>query len=110
MIELSNVEVIRTGQKLFQDFSWTIASHEHWVITGANGSGKTWLLELLAGNLHAAKGTVAYDFIEGTTWDERYQQRKQRIHYIQAHAIQTFLQRHEIFYQQRYYSIGDERI
>lgn len=110
MIELRNVAVVKNGKHLFKTFNWTIKSGEHWVITGPNGSGKTILLELIAGNAHAAHGEVAYNFVNGTTWDERFAQRKQNVHYIPAHAIQTFLQHHELFYQQRYYSIGDERI
>ncbi|SKC53127.1 ATP-binding cassette domain-containing protein [Ohtaekwangia koreensis] len=110
MIELRNVNVVKVGKKLFENFTWSIKANEHWVITGANGSGKTLLLELLAGHSHATQGEVAYDFVTGATWDERFAQRKQNIHYIPAHAIQAFLQQHELFYQQRYYSIGDERI
>lgn len=110
MIELRNVEVVKNGKRLFETFNWTIKPNEHWVIAGPNGSGKTILLELLAGNAHAVHGEVVYDFVNGTTWDERFAQRKQNVHYIPAHAIQTFLQHHELFYQQRYYSIGDERI
>jgi molybdate transport system ATP-binding protein len=64
----------------------------------------------LAGMIHPANGEVDYSFVNGTTWDERFAQRKQTIHYIPAHAIQTFLTHHELFYQQRYYSIGDERV
>ncbi len=110
MIELRNVEVVKNGKRLFETFNWTIKPNEHWVIAGVNGSGKTILLELIAGNAHASHGEVVYDFVNGTTWDERFAQRKQNVHYIPAHAIQIFLQHHELFYQQRYYSIGDERI
>ncbi|MFD0998740.1 ATP-binding cassette domain-containing protein [Ohtaekwangia kribbensis] len=110
MIELRNVEVVKNGRRLFETLNWTIKPNEHWVIAGPNGSGKTILLELIAGNAHAAHGEVVYDFVNGNTWDERFIQRKQNVHYIPAHAIQTFLQHHELFYQQRYYSIGDERI
>lgn len=110
MIELRNVAVVRNGKRLLEAFNWTIKPNEHWVIAGPNGSGKTILLELVAGSVHASHGEVVYDFVNGTTWDERFAQRKRNVHYIPAHAIQTFLQHHELFYQQRYYSIGDERI
>lgn len=110
MISIDNVTIIKSGKKLFENFSWNIQPGEHWVISGDNGSGKTILLELIAGIIHASHGEVIYSFVTGRSWDERFTQRKQKIHYIPAHAIQTFLQGHELFYQQRYYSIGDERI
>ena len=37
------------------------------VITGANGSGKTSLFEVLGGRQHAQKGEIYYDFITGAT-------------------------------------------
>lgn len=111
MIEIENVDVTRSGRKVLQNFSWKSGAREHWVLKGANGSGKTMLLELIAGNIHPSVGEVRYDFIKGTTWEDRFRERKEKIHYIPAHAIQTFLSsHHELFYQQRYYSIGDTDI
>ncbi|HEY9049852.1 MAG TPA: ATP-binding cassette domain-containing protein [Ohtaekwangia sp.] len=110
MVELRNIGIAKAGKRLLENFSWTINENEHWVLSGTNGSGKTLLLELLAGSIHPVQGEITCDFIHGTTWDERYAERKQKILYIPAHAIQAFLQHHELFYQQRYYSIGDERI
>ncbi|WP_333820371.1 ATP-binding cassette domain-containing protein [Ohtaekwangia sp.] len=110
MVQLQNIGVIKSGKRLFENLNWTIGSQEHWVVCGDNGSGKTLLLELLAGVTHPVQGEVIYDFIQGSSWDERYAERKKKILYIPAHAIQTFLKNQELFYQQRYYSIGDERI
>ena len=109
MIRIHNASVVKAGRPLFKNLSWVLQPGEHWVITGPNGSGKTLLLEVLAGVIHPTQGAVSYSFISGDTWQERYDQRRQHIHYIPAHAIQSFLQNYELFYQQRYYSIGDER-
>lgn len=109
MIELKNVSVVKSGVRLLENLNWKINRGEHWLISGSNGSGKTILLELLAGNIHAVEGEVCYDFVQGKSWDQRYAERKAFIQYIPAHAIQTFSPGHELFYQQRYYSIGDER-
>jgi molybdate transport system ATP-binding protein len=111
MINLQNVTVIKSGVPLLRNFSWRIQAGEHWLIAGTNGSGKTVLLELLAGVIHATAGLVEYTFIRGADWDERYAQRRQHILYIPAHAIPVLLKgHHELFYQQRYYAMGDERI
>ena len=110
MIEVKDVSIVKSGIRLIENFNWKIESGEHWVITGANGAGKTILLETLAGIAHAARGEVIYDFITGDTWDQRFAQRKALIHYIPTHAIQSFLRSHELYYQQRYYSVGEEGI
>src|SRR5690606_30785499 len=111
MIEVKDVVVVKNGLKLFSNFSWSTHSDDCWLVSGNNGSGKTLLLQLIAGVLHPNEGTVSYDFIDGITWDERYQQRKENIVYVGAHAMHEFLQGHnDLYYQQRYYSIGDEQV
>ena len=107
MIEIKNVDVIRAGKKLFENFSWRIEPGENWVIQGTNGSGKTLLLEVLSGMTHVSHGKIHYDFISGETWDERFAQKKALITYIPAHALQQFVHGHDLFYQQRYYSMND---
>lgn len=108
MIQLQHIDITRYGEKLLQNVTWKIEAGEHWVIQGDNGAGKTTLLDVLAGTLTPARGEVRYDFIEGNDWTERYNARKEKIHYVPAHALQIFLAGyHDLFYQQRYYSIGD---
>lgn len=110
MLEFINVDAGRPGVTLLRNFSWRIAAGENWVVQGDNGGGKTLLLELLAGKIHHTSGEVRIDFIDGTTWDERHAQRKQHIHYVPTHAVQSLLKQDQHqYYQQRYYSIGDER-
>ncbi|HEX8061363.1 MAG TPA: ATP-binding cassette domain-containing protein [Cyclobacteriaceae bacterium] len=109
MIELRNIHTIKSGKQIFNDFSWKVNRGEHWVVTGSNGSGKTSLLEILGGRHHAAKGSVEFDFITGTTWEEQFEQKRQFIQYIPAHSAQALLPKEsDTYYQQRYYSIGDE--
>lgn len=111
MIELKDVVVVQNGSRLFSKFSWSTNSDDCWLVNGRNGSGKTLLLQLIAGVLHPYQGTVSYDFVDGTTWDERYLQRKENIVYIAAHAMHEFLEGYnDLYYQQRYYSIGDELV
>lgn len=109
MIVLTGVHTIRSGQKVLEEFSWRIGDRENWVIIGENGSGKTAVLEVLAGQQFVHKGSVAYDFINGETWEEQFQQRRRLIQYIPAHAAHVLLPANtDLYYQQRYYSIGDE--
>ncbi len=111
MIVIKKIDVVKAGHCLFNDFSWDIQKNENWVITGSNGSGKTILLEALAGMLHFPKGEIFYDFVGGDTWEERYNEKRKQITYIPAHALHNFIKGgQELYYQQRYYDLGDEDI
>ena len=111
MIVIKDISIIKSGITLFKNFSWDSSSNENWVISGRNGSGKTLLLEALAGILHFPRGEIQYDFINGETWQERYEEKRRLITYIPAHALHTFLRGgHDLYYQQRYYDIGDEDV
>ena len=109
MIEIKAVNGVKSGSVLFRDFTWRIHPGENWIITGPNGSGKTLLLEMLSGMLHLANGEIHYDFIHGETWDARFAERRRSITYIPAHALQPLVGGQDLFYQQRYYSIGDTK-
>ncbi|MEH6446137.1 MAG: molybdate ABC transporter ATP-binding protein ModF [Oceanospirillaceae bacterium] len=41
-----------------QDIHWSVTKHQHWVITGANGSGKSALVATLAGYGEQLSGTL----------------------------------------------------
>ena len=108
MIALRNVGFSKGSGKLFEDLSFTIRPGEHWVIQGDNGSGKTLLLQLLAGAIHPQQGEVNHSFISGKDWDTLYRQRQENIHFIPTHWLQSFLGGFTgLFYQQRYYAMDD---
>lgn len=48
-IRLENLTVNFDDRFQLSDINWQIESHQHWVITGANGSGKSALAAILAG-------------------------------------------------------------
>jgi len=108
MIHIQNASVVKFGRTLVKNFNWRIPQEKNIVVRGNNGSGKTILLELISGTIIPTQGEVRYDFVNGNSWEERYQQRKQNVHYISADAALQQVNQHELFYQQRYYSLGDE--
>lgn len=111
MIELKNAAVVKNGKTLFKDFNFTVQKGEHWVVQGRNGTGKTTLLQLLAGTITPTSGYVTHSFVTGNDWDTRYRQRQEKIHFIPTHWIQAFLSGlGDVFYQQRYYSVEDIQI
>lgn len=110
MIELKNITLIRAGRKLFDNFNLSIGKGEHWLIQGGNGSGKSLLLELIAGVATPASGIVRHDFIREGDWDSLYHQRREKIHFIATQWLGSFLQGDDLFYQQRYYAMDDSRL
>jgi molybdate transport system ATP-binding protein len=109
MITFHNATLLKKGKQVFQQLNLVIEDNTHYVIRGSNGSGKTNLLEALAGQLSAIEGKITYSFIDDhLSWDERFHLRRQYIHYIPTHALQAVMASHpDYFYQQRYYTIGD---
>lgn len=111
MIEFRAVAVTKFGKKLFDNFCFTIESGQHWVIQGPNGSGKTLLLQMIAGALFHTEGEIRHSLLTATDWDHRYRERLEKIHFIPTEWLPAQLAGYQgLFYQQRYYSIDDSRL
>ncbi len=67
MLEISGLRIQRGRTTILDDISWRVERGQHWVILGANGSGKTSLLSALTGYLMPTAGEI---FVLG----ERYGQ------------------------------------
>jgi iron complex transport system ATP-binding protein len=59
ILEISNLRIERGGTVILGDVNWHVQSGEHWVILGANGSGKTSLLSALTGYLMPTAGEIS---------------------------------------------------
>lgn len=56
LFELDNVSVYIDRELVLKNINWNASQGEHWRISGANGSGKSTFLRLLAGDELAAAG------------------------------------------------------
>jgi iron complex transport system ATP-binding protein len=56
--ELEDVGLVREGKVILDAVNWTIQPGERWVVLGANGSGKTSLLEILSTYVYPSHGRV----------------------------------------------------
>jgi iron complex transport system ATP-binding protein len=59
ILEISNLRIERGGTVILNDVNWSVQPGEHWVMLGANGSGKTSLLSALTGYLMPTAGEIS---------------------------------------------------
>ncbi len=58
VLEVEDLRIERGVTTLIHDISWRVNADEHWVVLGANGSGKTSLLRALTGYLMPTEGEI----------------------------------------------------
>ena len=84
-VELHNVHLALAGKPVLRGIDWRIRPGQRWALTGPNGSGKTQLLKLLAGDVWpspAPAPTRHYQF-RGESFEDPYGI-KQEIAYLGA--------------------------
>ena len=59
VLELRGLRIERGRTKILRSVDWRIVPGEHWVVLGANGSGKTSLLKALTGFLSPTAGKIS---------------------------------------------------
>src|SRR5690606_41222094 len=59
VLELADVTLIRSGNRLLDNVTWSVADGERWVILGPNGAGKTTRLQIAAAQMHPTSGYAA---------------------------------------------------
>jgi molybdate transport system ATP-binding protein len=65
VFRIDSVTIARPGgEVVFDRLSWTMREGETWAITGATGSGKTSLTEILSGRLRVTAGTITWPLVD----------------------------------------------
>src|ERR1700743_2240171 len=59
ILEISGLRIQRGHTVILDNISWRVERGQHWVILGANGSGKTSLLSSLTGYLMPTSGEIS---------------------------------------------------
>ncbi len=52
VLELSDLSVVRDGNRILDSLTWSVQPDERWVILGPNGAGKTTLLQVISATIH----------------------------------------------------------
>jgi iron complex transport system ATP-binding protein len=59
VIDLHVARYARDGRAILEDVRWRVEAGQHWAVLGANGSGKTSLLNIVAGFEWPSEGSVS---------------------------------------------------
>ncbi|MFA6088070.1 ATP-binding cassette domain-containing protein [Mucilaginibacter sp.] len=65
LFSAGHISVKFSNNTLFNDLSFNVNKGENWAIMGNSGSGKSALLQIIAGNLSVSGGSIAYHFMDG---------------------------------------------
>jgi ABC-type molybdenum transport system, ATPase component/photorepair protein PhrA len=86
ILSVENLSIRRGNSTIVESIDWTVRNSEHWVILGANGSGKTSLLRALGGYLTPSEGTVR---LLGETFGEAdWRELRTRLGFVSASVAQ----------------------
>ena len=107
MLTLQNATIKFRDQVLFTDLDLSIRENEHWAVVGPSGSGKSALLQTLAGRNFVARGKIGYAFYD--RYLKRHQVKdplfshRRLIAYVDTrHDFKTLANTREFYYQQRF--------
>ncbi len=59
ILEVRGLRIVCDGTVILNDVNWRVEPGQHWVLLGANGSGKTSLLSALTGYLMPTEGEIS---------------------------------------------------
>lgn len=113
-LSLEHITVRYIDKTLFANLDWEIKKGEQWAITGPGGSGKSALLNTIAGKFNIINGTIRYHFFdsyrEQHTITDPYFTYRNLLAFVGHHH--TFRNRSntttDFYYQQRFNSMDAE--
>lgn len=115
LISFKNATIKRFNTAVFSSLNFSVEKGEHWAITGGSGSGKTSLLDAIAGHLNILTGEFEHELL-----DEYVLQRKGSdplfswFHLIEQvsfkHPFRNLSNITTFYYQQRYNASDSEDV
>jgi molybdate transport system ATP-binding protein len=105
LLQFRNATIFRLGQSALSNFNWTVLKNESWVIIGPMASGKTTLLQAIAGQLPVTSGTS--DFTPDDVRIDRWELPK----FITLASFRNqLINGADFYYQQRYNFVPSEQV
>lgn len=108
-----NVTVKFINNILFSDLNFSVDKGQHWALIGESGSGKSALLQTIAGNLNATGGEVRYhffeDYLKNNPGNPEHLTHHKLVAMVESkHHFKNLSNTGDFYYQQRYNSMDSE--
>jgi molybdate transport system ATP-binding protein len=113
LITLNKISVKFANTSLFNQLNFEIHQGQNWAITGKSGSGKSVLLQTIAGNIGINGGSIVYHFMDAVHQHNPNADVLLTFHRFIAfagakHHFKTLSNTADFYYQQRYNSSDSE--
>ncbi|MEO6149187.1 MAG: ATP-binding cassette domain-containing protein [Mucilaginibacter sp.] len=111
---LHNITVRSIKRELFNNLTFKVNKGEHWALIGDSGSGKSALLQAIAGKLNISNGEIAYYFFDeylknnSAQHDGLFTYHKLLALVEPKHHFKNLSNTTDFYYQQRYNSSDSE--
>ncbi len=109
-----NNAVLKLGNtSIFNDLNFQIDKGENWALIGESGSGKSALLQIIAGKFHLSAGSIRYhfheEFLQKGHVDDAHLTFHRLIGLVESkHHFRNLSNTSDFYYQQRYNSSDSE--
>jgi molybdate transport system ATP-binding protein len=112
-LSLNDITVRYLDKELFSNLTFTIRKGENWALVGASGSGKSALLNTIAGRFNIVNGKTEFGFFdefvrEHQIADPFFTHHKLVALVQQKHHFRNLSNTTDFYYQQRYNSFDSE--
>ena len=113
LLSINNAALRLNNTTVFDGLNFNINKGEHWALIGENGSGKSALLQVIAGKFHLSAGNVRYYFHEEFLEKQHPVDTHLTFHRLIAmvesrHHFRNLSNTSDFYYQQRYNSSDSE--
>ncbi|MEO8885901.1 MAG: ABC transporter ATP-binding protein, partial [Mucilaginibacter sp.] len=99
IVSIQHITVRFLNNTIFTNLNFEVNKGESWALIGESGSGKSVLLQTIAGNLNVTNGEIAYDFIQTQSAGHKPIALVEPRHHFRNLSNTT-----EFYYQQRFNS------
>jgi molybdate transport system ATP-binding protein len=113
LFSINHVTVRYLNNTLFTNLNFTVNRGEHWALIGESGSGKSALLQTIAGRFNITGGDIAYHFFDEFIKQQTDAEGNLTYHKLIAlvegrHHFKNLSNTSDFYYQQRYNSSDSE--